>query len=170
MNHFFTRIILFFSLLISSGAIAESNPGYSIKITAKGLKEGSTCLLANYYGDKQYIKDSAKVNAKGEVIFKGSEKWPQGIYIFVPPNKKYFDFIMDDGQNFSLETDTTDYIKTMKVKGSEENKFFYEYQNFMSEKQKQIEPLRNAYKSIKDNKDSTKLVLDQITLIDKQVK
>jgi peroxiredoxin len=169
----FVRTLAILTVFISIQLIA-GNPkdgGYTIKITAKGLKEGSTYILANYYGDKQYIKDSAKVNAKGEVIFKGTEKYPQGVYLFVPSNKKYFDFIMDAGQNFSLETDTADYIKNMKVKGSIENKFFYDYQAFMASKEKQIEPLRELYKkTTKTNKDSTKLLLDKMSVIDKEVK
>ena len=171
MNSFFAKSITILSILSTTAVIAGNPEGYNIKITAKGLKEGSTCLLANYYGDKQYIKDSAKVNAKGEVVFKGTEKYPQGIYLFVPPNKKYFDFVMDAEQNFSLETDTTDYIKYMKVKGSVENKFFYDYQTFMSTKQTQIEPLRDLYKkTTKTNKDSVKLIVDKMTVIDNEVK
>jgi peroxiredoxin len=170
MKHYFTQIVAV--IFLSSAAVAESSEGYNIKITAKGLKPSSMCQLARYYGDKQYIVDSAKVNDKGEVVFKGEEKWPQGIYLFVPPGKnKYFDFVMDEGQNFSIETDTMNFIKSMKVKGSEENKFFYEYQNFMSGKQKQIEPLQGMYKRLKDkNNDSLKIVQEKITEIDKEVK
>lgn len=174
MNSFFAKTITLLIIFFYAHIIIAGNPqvdGYTIKITAKGLKEGSTCLLANYYGDKQYIKDSAIVNAKGEVVFKGKEKYPEGIYLFVPPNKKYFDFVMDAEQNFSLETDTADYIKYMKVKGSTENKFFYDYQTFMAAKQKQIEPLRELYKATaKTNKDSTKLLIDKMSAIDKEVK
>ncbi len=169
MKHFFKTLL---AIILSSSAFAGNtlpSTGCNIKIISKGLKEGSMCLLACYYGDKNYIKDSAKANAKGEVIFTSAEKYPQGIYLFVPPNKKYFDFVMDEGQNFSLETDTLDYIKSMKVKGSDENKFFYEYQSFMGVKQKQIEPLRELYKKVKNNKDSAKIVSDKIMVIDKEV-
>lgn len=158
------------SIKDSAKVKAKTTDAYTIKITVKGLKEGSTCVLANYYGDKQYIKDSAKVDAKGQVIFKGEEKYDQGIYLFVPPNKKYFDFIMDEKQFFSLETDTLDYLKHMKVKGSDENKFFYDYQQFMAAKQKQIEPLREQYKLSKSNADSAKLLLKQMEVIDEEVK
>lgn len=169
MKHLF-KLLFTISILFSNSIFAgDSAPACTIKITSKGLKEGSMCLLACYYGDKNYIKDSAKANAKGEVIFTSVEKYDQGIYLFVPPNKKYFDFVMDAEQNFSLETDTTDYIKYMKVKGSDENKFFYDYQNFMSGKQKQIEPLRNLYAKVKNNKDSAKIVADKIAVIDKEV-
>lgn len=147
----------------------DTKEGYEIKITVKNLKEGESCILANYYGDKQYIKDSAKINAKGEAIFKGSEKLQQGVYIFLLPSKRYFDFIMDEGQHFSLEADTLDFIKTMKINGSQENKFFYEYQNFMTNKQKQIEPLRNELKALKD-KDSIKTIQDKLAVYDKEIK
>ncbi|OFY83092.1 MAG: hypothetical protein A3F72_19050 [Bacteroidetes bacterium RIFCSPLOWO2_12_FULL_35_15] len=170
MNKILAKTFTFFSLLTAASIFAGTQDGYNIKITVKGVKAGATCILANYYGDKQYIKDSAIVNDKGELIFKGKEKFPEGIYLLVPPNKKYFDFVMDAEQNFSLETDTTDFIKNMKVKGSEENKFFYDYQLFMSSKQKQIEPLQVLYKKTKNNKDSSKLLQDKIAAIDKEVK
>ncbi len=141
-----------------------------MRFLVKGLKEGVTCVLANYYGDKQYIKDSAKVDAKGFVTFKGEDKLPQGIYLFVPPDKKYFDFVVDEKQTFVIETDTIDYIKNMKVKGSDENKFFYEYQQFMSAKQKQIEPIREQFKIHKANADSAKLLQQQMVDIDTEVK
>ena len=169
MKHLF-KLLFTISILFSTSIFAgDPDPACTIKITSKGLKEGSMCLLACYYGDKNYIKDSAKANAKGEVVFTSTEKYDQGIYLFVPPNKKYFDFVMDAGQNFSLETDTADYIKHMKVKGSDENKFFYEYQSFMGHKQKEIEPLRNLYAKVKNNKDSAKIVADKIAVIDKEV-
>ena len=99
MNHFLKTTLS--ALVLLSSTVAHSQKpqtGCNIKITAKGIKEGSMCLLACYYGDKNYIKDSAKVNAKGEVFFAAEEKYPQGIYLFVPPNKKYFDFVMDGGR------------------------------------------------------------------------
>ncbi len=170
MKSLFTKVVFFLTTSISTVMFAGNTEGYNIKITAKGLKEGTVCLLANYYGDKQYIKDSAIANANGEVVFKGTEKYPQGIYLFVPRNKRYFDFVMDEEQNFSLETDTLDYVKYMKIKGSDENKDFYDFQTFMAEKQKQIEPLRDLLKKSKDNKDTSKLIQDKMSAIDTDVK
>lgn len=163
---FFTSIFLFAVLC----SFAQKNEGYNMKFTIKNLPAGGKCLLANYYGGSQYKQDSAVANAKGEIIFTGTEKFPEGVYIIITPSKKYFDFIMDAGQNFSIETDTTQFIKTMKVKGSEENKLFYEYQNFMMDKQKQIEPLQAQFKRVKSNKDSAKIVQDKIEVLNKEVK
>lgn len=171
MKSFVVKSIFVLTVFTASKLLALTPDGYNIKIKVKGLKEGQTCLLANYYGDKQYIKDSAKVDAKGEVVFKGEDKYPEGVYLFVPPNKKYFDFIVDAEQHFTLESDTADYIHDMKIKGSEENKLFYDYQLFMASKQKEIEPLRDLYKKTnKSNTDSTKLLMDKMSAIDKEVK
>jgi peroxiredoxin len=168
------RLFLLSLLSFSVSAFAGDAKGYDLKFTVKGLKEGSNCIIAHYHYNFQLKKDSVKSNAKGEFEFKGEEKYPSGMYLIIFPdasaNKKYFDFVMDDVQNFSLETDTTDYIKGMKVKGSEENRIFFEYQHFISKQQKLIEPLREQFKKVKNNKDSSKLLQDKMTAIDKEVK
>jgi peroxiredoxin len=161
-------------VIFSSALYAEETKGYELKFTVKGLKEGSNCILAHYHYNFQLKKDSVTSNAKGEFVFKGEDKYPEGMYLIIFPkasaNKKYFDFVMDAGQHFSLETDTVDYIKNMKVKGSEENKVFFEYQHFITKQQKQIEPLREQFKKVKNNKDSAKLLQDKMSVIDKDVK
>ena len=121
MNHTvkFTLTIIF--AIISTLSFAGGNDGHEIKVTINTLKENETCQLAYYYGNKQYIKDSAKVNSKGQVVFKGEEKLPQGVYLFVLPNKSYFDFIVDEPQHMSIVSDTTNFVKNMQVKGSKEN-------------------------------------------------
>src|SRR4051812_13424990 len=167
MKTFYTTICAL--LLITFSAIAGNDEGHDIKITVKGFKPGTTCILGSYYGDKQYIKDSAKVGPNGEIVFKGAEKYPEGIYLLIPDNKRYFDLVMDESQHYTLETDTTDYIKNMKVKGSEENNFFFTYQKFITTQQKMVEPLRDLLKKTK-NKDSTKTITDQILKIDGDVK
>ncbi|HET6225473.1 MAG TPA: redoxin domain-containing protein [Bacteroidia bacterium] len=158
-------------LLLSSLLLAKGDPeGASIKITVKGFKEGTTCNLVNYYGDQYFITDSAKVGANGEMLFNPSTKYPEGIYFLLPPERrKYFDFIIDKNQHFTMETDTLDCVAKMKVKGSEENEFFYDYQRFMMTEGKIAEPLRAALKSTK-NKDSIKLITEKIQKIDAEVR
>lgn len=155
---------------VTTLAFAGGDNGYNIKFKIKGVPKDSVCYLANYYGDKQYIQDTAKADASGQIIFSGKEKLKGGIYLLVLPKKKYFDFLVDDPQDFSLETDTADYVKYMKVKGSEDNKNFYEYLNYIAGKQKEVEPLHSALKKVKANKDSSKILSDKIGKIDKEVK
>lgn len=161
---------ILFTAVIFISAIAPSvgQDGYSIKVKINGLKD-SLIYLANYYGDKQYLKDSSKADALGNVIFKGSEKLPGGIYMIVLPGKKYFEIIVDKEQSFSVETDTNDYVKNMKVKGSGENILFYDYLQFINSKSKEIEPLRNEFESVKQDKEKAELVRKKMSVIDSSV-
>lgn len=165
----YKKALAWLAYLLPLTVFAGPPEGHEIKITIKGFKEGTNCILGNYYGDKQYIKDSAKVGPNGELIFKGKDKYPQGVYLLIPDNRKYFDLVMDENQHFTLESDTVDYINTMKVNGSEENNFFYTYQKFIVTQQKQVVPLRAQLKTTKD-KDSIKVITDKITKIDEDVK
>ena len=164
-----TRVlILVFFISISANSLFASKSGYSIKLKVNGIKD-TICYLGNYYGDKQYLKDSAKVDASGKFIFEGKENLDGGIYLIILPDKRYFELIVDKEQVFSAETDTADYIKHMKIKGSNENLLFYEYLNYINPKGKEADQLNKILNTINDNKDSTALINEQIAKIDKEV-
>ena len=82
----YLRLILIYALVAVAFTKSVHAQGYEIKIKVNGLQD-TLCYLANYYGDKQYIKDSAMANSYGNIIFKGNEPLPGGIYLFVFPNK-----------------------------------------------------------------------------------
>jgi thiol-disulfide isomerase/thioredoxin len=147
---------------------AYAQNGHNIKVTVHGVPKDSMCRLANYFGDKQYIQDSAKADGNSTVVFKGDLPFAGGIYLFVLPGKKYFEMVVDKEQNFSLETDTTDYVKNMKVKGSEDNLLFYEYLHYINQKTKEMEPLRSDLEKAKSAKDK-KAVQEKMDAINKQV-
>lgn len=135
---------------------AANETGYNIKIRITPIKD-SLIYLANYFGDKQYIQDSAKCDANNWVNFKGKEKLSGGIYLVVMPGKKYFELIVDKEQNFTIETDAADPVKSMVVKNSNDNKIFYEYLNFVSVKQKEAEEIQSKLKNAKTKADSTEI-------------
>jgi peroxiredoxin len=155
-------------MMLFAASTYADKPKYLIKATIHGLKD-TICFLGNYYGDKQYIKDTAKVDSKGNCEFKGDEKLPGGIYLVVVPSKRYFELIIDKDQTFSVETDTSDFVGKMKIKGSDDNQMFYDYLRFVDKEQKEADPLRNLLKKVKNNKDSTKLLQDKLAIIDKDV-
>ena len=135
---------------------------YSIKIKVNGLKD-TVCYLANYYGDKQYLKDTAEVDKKGNFTFEGNSKLEGGIYLIVLPKNKYFEAIITNEQNFSMETDTGDFVTNMKIKNSTENTVFYEYLQYVHVKGKQVEDLKKNLKTDSVN------VTNQLIAIDKEV-
>lgn len=148
---------------------ANGAGGYDIKLTVKGIKN-ETCQLAYYFGDKQYIKDSAKADINGKLTFKGEEDLPGGIYLAVTPSRKYFEILIDKEQKFSMETDTADFINNMKVSGSEVNKLFYNYLKWISDKGKHMEALRAEFESAKGDDKKLEAVKEKQLTLDKEVK
>lgn len=132
-------------LLTSFNLMAKTNktetPVYNIQVKVKGLGAKDTCYLAYYYGDKQYVKDTAVADAKGQMTFTGKEKLDGGIYLVVLPSKKYFEVLVTE-QQFALETDTSDFVKNMTVKNSNENKVFYDFLKFIAQKSTSVDSLR----------------------------
>src|SRR5512133_2657930 len=112
-------LITFLSVipLLSSGQLKN---GYEIDITIKDLKD-STIYLAYQLGDKQYIKDTLKLDRTGHGILHGREKLPEGIYLVVLPGKRYFEMLISGKQYFSLSCMYSDYFNTLRFTGSAEN-------------------------------------------------
>lgn len=148
---------------------ATEMAGYKFTVKIAGIIN-DTCYLGHYYGQHQYIDDTAITNIKGEMVFTGKETLPGGIYFVVYPKKKYFEFIINKEQTISLETDTVHPIKNMKIKGSEENQIFYKYLNVIDENQKKYDPLKKRMEANKNNKDSTEAIRKEMEKIDDFVK
>ena len=155
---------------ISSSCFAD---GYKIKVKIKGLRDTSI-YLGYHFGEKKYVTDTILLDNKGVGVFKGEKELTGGIYLIVLPSKTYFEIIIDKDQFFNIETDTSvlssDYLRNIKISGSNENAQFYAYQIFMSDQNKKASMLRKALNRNKSDKDSTEIIKKQIEDLDKQVK
>lgn len=167
-KYFFLFLI---SLLTLSTIAGNSKDNYKIKFKINGIKD-TIVYLGHYYGDKKFAVDTANVNSKGEGTFSKNKLLPGGIYFIIMPSmhNTFFEIIIDKDQNFELETDTTNFIKNMKLKGSEENQVFYNYQKFMIEKSAESSKLRTSIRNNKDNADSSKIYKEKLKKVDKEVK
>lgn len=154
-------------LAFSSHPSFSQKTGYQVIVHVPNMKD-TTCFLANYYGDKQYIQDTAKSDGSGTVVFQGKKALPGGIYLFVFPDKRYFEMIVDKEQYFSMETSWDDPIHAMKVKGSNENTWFYDYLKYAVDLQKSSADLQDALKNSKTKADST-TALDQLKRNDEEM-
>ncbi len=141
--------------------------GYKISGNIKELSNVDV-YLGNYYGDKQYLKDTAHTDASGNFVFEGKETLPGGIYLVVTPRKTYFELIIDKVQTFSFATDTADFIADMKIKGSEDNILFYEYLKNGIVVQQKIDSLQKELKNAKTKADTTALY-DQMKSANKSI-
>jgi peroxiredoxin len=131
---------LLFFLLISSSLVAQQ--GYNIKFKIEGWKD-TTAFLGHHYGESTYIKDTARVNSKGEFFFDGKKPLGPGVYFIVLNRtnpQKIFDIVIGNTQHFSMATRSDDYVKNMKVTGDIDNKLFFENMLFNMERHKEAEP------------------------------
>jgi thiol-disulfide isomerase/thioredoxin len=134
---------------------------YKIDVKINDLKD-KEIYLGYYYGDKTYVKDTIKLDAKGQGTFTGDSLLDQGVYIVVLPSKSYFDILVGTDQEFSVETSSDNLIKNLKIKGSTENAAFKEFQQFMVEKQSESVKIQNRLKSLDESSDSSKILKDQL--------
>lgn len=162
------RLMVFVTMYVLSGPAFSQN-GYKIEVAVSGFS-GNEAYLAYYYGDKQYIKDTAAAQ-NGSFVFSGEEMLDGGIYLIVlPPKNSYFEVIIDKDQKFKLVTDTVDYVKNMKVLGSEENEYFYKDIQFLAGKRVRANEINTSLKVAGISAEETKKLNDELSAIDGEVK
>ncbi|MBL0066896.1 MAG: DUF5106 domain-containing protein [Bacteroidetes bacterium] len=164
----FQKQFLIAILFLISTVHVSAATGYEIKIRMNGLRD-TVCYLGNHFGEKQYVKDTVRVDHDGWAVFKGNEPLPGGIYLVVLPSHTYFEIVVNE-QKFTIETDTIDFVESMKITGSLENKLFNDHQKFIIAKTKYSQTLKAKMDANKDNKDSVAYYKKAITDVDKEVK
>lgn len=135
---------IFFSVFISFSALHAQ--GYEIEITVAHLRDTSV-ILGHYLNKSMYPDDTIRLNANGFGIFKGDKKLPQGLYIVYLPSSSYFEIIMGDDQEFSIQTDTSDFINNLAFTGSEENSIFLDFQRDMVSLRSKADSLTSLLKT-----------------------
>lgn len=123
--------------------------GYEIKIKIANLKS-QKLILGHHFVDQLIPDDTITLNNKGEGAFKGKTSLPGGMYFIFLPSRNYFDIFISDNQNFTIENDTTDFLKNMKITGNKENNVFIEYQAFLAQNREKVNALTEEYKATKD--------------------
>ena len=165
-------LIALAGLLFSPVARSQSTPatppdGFKISGRINGLND-TTVVLAHYFGATQYIpKDTARVDGTGNFVFEGKKHLLGGLYITVTPKNRYIEFLIDDDQAFSFETDTANVIKDMKVTGSKENELFYGYQQQLGKLNEEAQAL-NVQKKLRNDATSSAMVNQQMATLQKQ--
>jgi len=144
-------------LLTSVMSFCQGQKGHSIDVTIHGLQD-SSIYLAYHMGDKQFIKDTVRLDHSGHAIISGKELLPQGIYMIVLPGRKYFEVLISDDQLFSISCSYNDYFNTLKFTGSDENTSFIEYQKKWISMQQNASALARRIQNNKQNPDSLKIL------------
>ena len=139
-KHLFT--LLFFALSLS----ATAQTGHEIRVKIDGFKE-KELYLGYYLQDKQYLLDTTFLDKDGYFTFSGEGITPGGMYLIVmPPDNNFFQLLIDkDNQRFSVHCkDAKNPTLGMEVKGSADNKLFYDYLNYLAQKRPEAISLQEA--------------------------
>lgn len=159
--------ILFLFILIPYILLAQER--YKIDVKIKNNTD-SVLYLANYYGDKTYLADTAWVKGSGHFVFEKDEKLNGGLYIAVSENKRsLFEFLVADSPEMKFETEGPDFIANMNVSNSFENELFYKYLDFSGKLYDRVKPLNEQLKTLSKDSDSTKILRTQISDINKEM-
>lgn len=143
-------LILIFGCL-STGLAAGD--GYQIKFRINGKKD-TTCLIAYYYSNGTYVKDTVKLDHLGRCTYTAPEDTPKGLYIFAVSDKSYFDFVINNDKKFSMETKADDLSGSMVILDSPDNTLFYEYLKNNRLQYDEIQKIQEEYKKAGEPADS----------------
>jgi peroxiredoxin len=154
--------------LILSATTSTAQTGYKIQFKVNGLRD-TTAYLGFYYGESTYVKDTARVNGKGEFVFDGKEPLKQGVYFLVLNKTRIVEMVVSEKQHFTLETDATDYVKHMKVTGDIDNTLFFENMVFNMERHKEAEPFLAVLKDSTRKEEDKTLARQEFEKINEKV-
>lgn len=141
MKHFlrFSPLVLLSVLF----ACSRFSAGHKIAVQIKG-QENQDIILAHYLNKSIFPDDTINLDNEGKGTFSGKRPLPGGMYIIYLPSGKYFEFLMGDDQDFSLTTDTLSFIDSAVIKGSEDNRIFFDFQKYMISKKDELTRLRKV--------------------------
>ena len=169
-NRNFRFLVLLTTILVKTFDLA-GNPfpipetGYKIKVQLTGIAD-TVCYLANYYGDKTYLTDTAKVDAKGKFTFEGDSSLPGGVYIIAgQSNNKYLEFIIDQLQDFSISADISTISTNVRFDKSPENVLFFDFIQYNMKIRKEVESQKKAQQNFRENQDSVNAIKKRIGLL-----
>ncbi|MDX2174356.1 MAG: DUF5106 domain-containing protein [Bacteroidota bacterium] len=163
------KSLLSLSLIIAFAFSTQAQGGYEIKFNFKGCKD-SMAYLVKYTFDQQYIADTCKKIKNGLIIFKGKKELDKGVYTLVSEGKSiYFDFFINENQKFTINTDASDIVNTLKSIGNKENESFFSYIKYITNKNQEFGKLRDQTKG-KSKEDSTKFMNEKLKILNDEVK
>lgn len=174
MNPMINKFIMHKRILTSIIILAFAGPyfsqgGYNIKFNIKNNADTMLYLVRTLF-DRQFISDTCKNIKNGVVVFKGKKTLDKGVYTLVSQEKTiYFDFLIDDSYNFTVNYDRNDIANTLKCVGSKENENMFAYLKFMTNKSTDFNKFKDQTKN-KSKEDSIKFMTEKLNEMTADVK
>lgn len=146
---------IIFTLLFAYSFAFSQKTAYQIKVNITNYSD-SVLYLVNYYGNTNQLKDTAYLSKSKNFVFNGKDLLPGGIYLVVTSEKRYFELLIDKEQNFEVNVENNNFLKTIKFTGTNDNVNFYKYLNQITVFGEKRTKLEDEYKIIKDSLPSRK--------------
>ncbi len=164
-NSILRSTLLFIALFHANLFFAQGK--FKIKGHIDGLADTSI-YLANYYGNKLYYNDTARVDSKGNFFFDGKPYNECGKYAIVVNNASRMDIVVDQ-EEIELEFTPDCRIDAIKVKQSKNNKLFFEYVMFISDKMRSRQPIDAILQDSTKTEDEKKPFREQLAKMNDEV-
>lgn len=163
------RSLIFYVVIILAANSGFSQKFHDIKINLVNY-DNDTLLLAYFYGEKQLVKDTLFATKKGSFEYKADSILDPGVYIaLVYPSKEYFQFLVNENElKFTLNGDYKD-LQNITVKGSKDNKLFFDYLSYIAEKNKLAKSLNEEKTKLTEQKLDIKEIDKKLDDLDKEV-
>lgn len=112
---------------VPSTVVAKTKNAYEIILKIEGGKD-TMMMMGNYYARGNQVVDTAYRDDKGRFVFSGTDTLAWGLYFFANEKGEYVEFVVyKEKPFFTFETKEGDWTSNMKVKGSRENDFFFDF-------------------------------------------
>lgn len=133
-----------------------------LKFKISDLGQTDSCQIAYHVGAKQYIHSNGILTYHEGYFHFEADSVAAGLYLFVFPDKSYFEFLLNEPQ-FTMSTISSDPVPNMVVAGSEENRVFYDYLNYLNTKRGISERLTTEHSQANEE------IKEQLNQVNKQV-
>lgn len=119
-------LLLLVSLVLP--AQARKKPTYEITLKIKGCRD-SVMYMGYYYAKGNSVVDTARIDKSGRFVFTSTtDTLAPGLYFFANPKGAYVEFVVyHEKPFFTFETEQKDWTTNMRVKGSAQNEFFFDF-------------------------------------------
>ena len=131
--------------------------------------QNDTLVVGYYLGDKQLVHDTLMAEKPGKFVMKGDSTLNQGFYLLLTlPEHKIVQFLIDDDQEFSMETSMKS-LEVTKFKGSTDNNLFSEYVAFLAEQRPKADLLRQKIDSLAQDDPMRTALMSELDVFDQEV-
>ncbi len=154
------------SLILALISVSFNAYSQKMKFKVDGMKD-TTVFLAKYWGKRLFYEDTAVIK-NGIVEFTAKPDLKPGMLAVIFPGQKFFEFIYNK-EEVSLETKSPDFVTTMVVKKSTENKLFFPYIQYLGSQRTKALKFQEELKKMDKTSEAHKTKSAELEAISKEV-